>query len=816
MYRFTLLASASALVAAGALAQTADSAQDTDDVARQETIIVTGQKIARSLQDTPESVAVVTAIDIENQNINDLSDAIARTANLTAFADDRGFTIRGISNENVSGAGLSDLATIYVDGAPISRDASRGGPLNIWDIEQIEFLRGPQSTLQGRNALAGAIIINTTDPSYEWSGRARAVATTEVDERRFGIALGGPIIEDQVAFRLAGEIAEADGLVENVTVGGNEDERETANIRGKVLIEPNAIPDLKVLLSYTHDDRKFGENFASLAVTDPNGNRQLASNRKYMDDTTYDLGVATVEYDLTDDWSLKSVSTYSELDRQRAGDTDRTAADLEFFDQAFATETFTQELLLNYQGDRLEAVFGGYVSQIDTDQTFDSTFTLDVVNNFNLGPTVTGLVAQQAQPLILQQLLANGVPQAIAEQQAAALALQQGQDTAALVVPLYADGFLINASQIGPVSVDTYAVFADLTFDLTDNVRLFGGFRYDVEEQSITTGNTITVLTPLPDPAAFPPIAPVLTLVNAQLLAAALDATVEEERVQSPSFDAFLPKFGIGWDIDDRRSLNFVVQRGYRTGGVGINSARASSYTFDAEYTWNYELSFRSTWFDDRLTFNANAFFNDWKDQQVNIQLSANVFDTETRNAGASEVYGFEIETQYEVSDELDVYASVGVAESKFKEFCAFTSIENFTGLTDCAGNDASAAADPDGFDFSGNAFSFAPDLTLAGGFTWQNEAGWIVNANANYDSASYSRIDRRQIDKAIEERTLVNFRAGWQGDTYGVFVTGENIFDESYVTSIFPLDPDNNFNTPQFARFGRPQTFGVQLEAKF
>ncbi|MEM9179729.1 MAG: TonB-dependent receptor [Pseudomonadota bacterium] len=660
-------AGAAALVSTQTAVAQLDSA-DQDQEARQDTIIVTGQKIARSLQDTPESVAVVTSIDIENQNINDLSDAIARTANLSAFADDRGFSIRGIDSENVSGAGLSDLATIYVDGAPLSRDATRGGPLNIWDVEQVEFLRGPQSTLQGRNALAGAIIVNTTNPSYEWSGRARAVATSEINETRFGVAFGGPIIDEQLAFRIAAEIAEEDGIVENITLGGNDDERETSSIRGKLLIEPNAIPDLKVLLSYTHDDRKFGDNIASLAGADPEDDRQIASNRMYQDDTTYDLGVASIEYDLNDAWSLKSVTTYSQLDRERSGDSDRTPADLEFFDQTFETESITQEFLLNYQSDRWEAVFGAYASQIDTDQFFDTTFTLEVVNNFDLGPSVAGLVAQQ--------LIAAGVPPAAA--------LAQGEATAAQVVPLYAGGFLINANQIGPVSVDTYAVFSDLTYQLTDNVRLFGGFRYDVEEQAITTGNTVSVITPLPDPAAFPPLAPVLTQVNALLTVAALDATEEEERVQSPSFDAFLPKFGIGWDIDDKRSLNFVVQRGYRTGGVGINSATASSYTFDAEFTWNYELSFRSQWLDDRLTLNANAFFNDWTDQQVNIQLSANQFDVETQNAGASEVYGFEIETEYEINDEFNVYASIGVAESEFNEFCAFTTIENFTGLTDC------------------------------------------------------------------------------------------------------------------------------------
>ncbi|MHA7900953.1 MAG: TonB-dependent receptor [Henriciella sp.] len=792
MIKFATAASLAALLTAGATAQDI-STGDADAEARQDTVIVTGQKIDRSLQDTPESVAVVTQVDIQTQNINDLADAISRTANIATRFDDRGFSIRGISNENVSGAGFSDLATIYVDGAPISRDAVRGGPLNIWDIEQIEFLRGPQSTLQGRNALAGAVVINTAEPTYDWQGRARAVFSTGDEEQRFGAAIGGPIIEDQVAFRLGAEVSETEGLVENTFLGGFEDENETLNVRGKVLIEPSAIPDLQVRLSYTHDDRKFGETIALFDIPDANDNRQLPVNRPYMDDTVYDLGVATIDYDINDRLSIKSITTYSELERERSGDTDRTPDDLEFFGQSIDTESFTQEFLLSYSGDRLEGVLGGYISQIDSQQFFDSTFTFDVVSQANLGPTVAGLVTLQ--------LVEAGIPLPVAQ--------AQGQQTAAAVVPLYAGGFLINAVQQNPVEVETQAVFADFTYDLTDSVRLFGGFRYDVEEQTITTGNEVSIVTPLPDPSAFPPIAAVITQVNGLLVANALDATEEETTLQSPSFDAFLPKFGIGWDIDDRRSLNFIVQRGYRSGGVGINAATATSYTFDTEYTWNYEASFRSKWLDDRLTVNANAFFTDWTDQQVNVQLSSNTFDTETQNAGASEVMGLEIETQYEATDNLDVYGSIGIAESEFTDFCATVSIVNTDGLDTCEVNGAT------GFDFAGNTFINAPDLTLAGGFTWQKD-NWIVNGNANFASASFSQLARPQEQKTIDERTLVNFRAGWRNDNFGIYLTGDNVFDEEYATSLFTFDPANNFTDPQFARFGRPQTFALQLEATF
>ena len=76
------------------------------------------------------------------------------------------------------------------------------GVLDMWDVRQVEILRGPQSTLQGRNTLAGAVVINTEDPSWEWQAKAR-VLLSDRQEQSYALALGGPIVADQLAFRLS-------------------------------------------------------------------------------------------------------------------------------------------------------------------------------------------------------------------------------------------------------------------------------------------------------------------------------------------------------------------------------------------------------------------------------------------------------------------------------------------------------------------------------------------------------------------------------------------------------------------------------------
>jgi outer membrane receptor protein involved in Fe transport len=115
-----------------------------------------------------------------------------------------GFTIRGVNNTGVSGAGSADTATVYLDGAPLPSEALFGGPTDMWDIAQVEILRGPQSTIQGLNALAGSVVIETKDPTMQWSADGRVLWSSQMS-RTFSAALGGPIVPGELAFRLSVE-----------------------------------------------------------------------------------------------------------------------------------------------------------------------------------------------------------------------------------------------------------------------------------------------------------------------------------------------------------------------------------------------------------------------------------------------------------------------------------------------------------------------------------------------------------------------------------------------------------------------------------
>lgn len=216
-----------------------------------EKVEVTGEKIARDLQDTPTSVAAVANTQIETLGVRDLRDAFRLMANVNANQSNTGFSIRGLNSEGIGspGSNLRPLASLTIDGAAQSFEGIRRGARGAWDIQQIEVLRGPQSTLQGRNALAGAVIVKTNDPTdqLELSGRVLGGSQSLFAPAAM---VNVPLADGQVGFRFAAESARRElGIGYSDPVGDELDDETFDSFRGKVLLKPNAAPGLSLLLS---------------------------------------------------------------------------------------------------------------------------------------------------------------------------------------------------------------------------------------------------------------------------------------------------------------------------------------------------------------------------------------------------------------------------------------------------------------------------------------------------------------------------------------------------------------------------------------
>ncbi|WP_179509687.1 TonB-dependent receptor [Sphingomonas melonis] len=750
-----LLAGSALLTAMPASAQQARIAEAPED-----DIVVTGEKTNRTVQDTPTSVAITTPDRMREETIQTVQDVYNRTANMSETYGSTGFTIRGITNTGVGGGGNADTASVYVDGAPIPRDALFGGPTDLWDVHQVEVLRGPQSTIQGLNTLAGAVVLTTRDASpTAYSADAR-VLWTEHNERTVSAAAGGPLLRDELGFRLSAEQRSDRGLIRNVTRGGYDDALRSLNLRGKLRWTPAAVPGLDVRASYNRVRRDGGYlyEYARTDVPDFYDNRISTGNRPSRGRVHSDIAVLNLGYAITPRLRLSSVTSYNQVTTHALVDTDGTAADVQAVDNLTRYKTWTEELRLNYDGERASGVLGAWA--------YRRTGGLEAESRINV-PLPTGTIGRLLE--------SGGVPAATAAQIVTAYA------AALPAIPIHYRGQQ-------PDAVRTAALFGDGRYRVTDRLSLIAGFRYDHEENRYIAATLTTFTGTLPDPAAFGAAGTLrygaVQQINRGVLALVAAAS-SPRAANARSFDAFLPKAGISMAWTPDLTTAFTVQRAYRSGGSSQNPARALLVPYDPEHSWNYEGSLRSRWLGGRLTVNANVFYVDWRSQQTIARFGLNTFDYNTVNAAQSHLYGFEIEGQGRISRTLDAYASIGHVQTRFDTFAL---PGGATGSVDLAGSQ----------------FPYAPRWTLAGGVN--AHVGRISgNLNANYRGPVFTTPGVGQAEARLAGRTIVNTRLGYDTDRWTTFVFARNLLDTRY----------KQYDSPSSnqAILGDPQTFGAGIE---
>ena len=758
-----------------AMAQAASAAEATpapDQATAVDAVIITGEKTNRSVQDTVTSVAVTTAAKIDREMIRTFYDVVAGTANMSETYGKAGFTIRGVSNSNVSGGGTEGLATIYVDGAALPMEASYSGPLEMWDIGQVEVLRGPQSTLQGRNSLAGAVIISSANPTFEPQARVR-LNLASGDERQLSFAVGGPIIADQVAFRVAVDKKTSDGFIYNPTLKRDIDALDVGSVRGKLLFTPTALPDLKLLATYFHAKRDGGYLYTYARVDRPDyfDHRTDLAGDPTRTIAKTDIFTLDGSYKLSDALTLNAIASWNKVDTDATYDLDFLPARTSYGARTQQTKTSSQELRLNYEGERLTGLVGLFHARRDAQDL--------LVSQINVPFPRATLVN------VLTSTLLTGVPSPTPAQQAGAAA--QANAFANLYIAAL-PSVPVSYSGDTPSLIETSAVFADASLALTDKLSLLAGFRYDHEENTGSTKQIASFTGTYPTPAAFGPYAPYVVQVNAfvtGMVAQAASSAPESTR----KFNAFLPKVGLKYQWTSDISTSLMAQRGYRSGGSLVNIARTTVVAYDPEYTWNYEASLRTTWLDGSLTLNANAFYVDWKDQQVTVNLGLNSYDYQVENAGSSHLYGFEVEVAQRLTPQLSWYGSVGHTKT---EFDAFT-ITSGADLRDLAGSE----------------FPYAPHWTLAAGADYRWDSGFLVHLDGNYRASAFSAagIDQSQ-DSPVKKRALFNGRVGYETEHWGAYVFGKNLLNTTYSQYTRRLD--------NIALLSEPRIVGLTLETRW
>jgi len=248
-------------------------------------------------------------------------------------------------------------------------------------------------------------------------------------------------------------------------------------------------------------------------------------------------------------------------------------------------------------------------------------------------------------------------------------------------------------------------------------------------------------------------------------------------------------------DFGDALTAFATISRGYKGGGFNLGFVPDGRREYDAEFMWNYEVGMKSTLADDRLHIGATIFYNERRDQQVetSFQLIPNdpasfVFFTD--NAAEGETIGLEADVRWLATDNLELYANVGLLNAEFSEF--------ITPQVDASGRDQ----------------AHAPGYTFAAGGVYRHESGWFARIDVAGKDKFYFDVSHDQVSKAY---SLTNARLGFETDRWTTQFWLKNAFDEHYaVRGFFFGNEPPLFPPTLYIRQGDPRQFGITFDMRF
>lgn len=606
-----------AIVGAGAALSVAAPALPADDTALEE-VVVTARKRDESFRDVPMTVNVFTEQAITNAGIQKPADFIAQVPNMTLVetqnAGNAFVVVRGVSQARNSEPSVA----VLVDGVLETNAAEFNKELV--DIKQIEVLKGPQGALYGRNAIGGAIIITTKDPSNEISGTLRT-GFGNGDSARAQASLSGPVGDSEtLKFRTSLSYTTTDGFLDNVYLNEKADPAQEVSGRARLIYKPseNFTGDLRFAFSgldtralYFVIPRDVEANPFSSFTTLPDANNVTSPIQ--VDNpgvNSRDLYTTSLKMDIqTGLGTLTSVSAYNRTKEVLTGDAYdfRPAANSVFFALGGADLNQSQYLKLSSvsQEVRLTSATGGRVSWI-TGAYF--VHTKRFISTGNMVDTGAGVF-----PVYREPRLTGNNPSAT---------------------------FLADAQ-----NNKAWAVFANATVDITPATQFDAALRYDQDTRKNTT-ETPTAF--LPDPSA------------------------QTGATRQNTWRKLQPKATLRYKPADNLTLYTSWSRGFRSGGfnqTGVGAvANASNIAgvndlFEAEVADTVEVGAKGRWADGRVDAGISAYSTKSRNGYFFVFLAAN----STQNLGNldSKLQGVELEVNARPVPWLELHAGWGLTDSK-------------------------------------------------------------------------------------------------------------------------------------------------------
>ncbi|WP_417456897.1 TonB-dependent receptor [Kordiimonas sp.] len=597
-------------------------AQEDAEVSSLEEILVTARRRTESLQDVPIAVTAFSADTLALRGAADITELAqiapsvtlepsrATNSTLTAF-------IRGVGQQDPL-AGFEQGVALYLDDVYMARP--QGTLLDIYDVERVEILRGPQGTLYGRNAVGGAIkyVTKRLSDEPEFGLKLSYGSYNQID----AVVKGSVPISDKVRVGATVASLNRDGFGENLTTGEEHYNKQILAARASIEFLPSDALFVRISADYTDDDsnavagyRPYAGAFSGTPVTDSvydtyagatengstsgiNGNNEVTSK-----------GIqGSIEWTASDSVTLKSVTAYREDYTESVIDFDSLAIDDMDAPVIYDNQQFSQEFQLLYSSDKLSGVVGFYY--LDAEAANDFDVVLGQLGRIAYGSTLVAYTG-------------------------------------------------------GTVDTKAWSLFADMTYQFNDEVSVSVGGRYTNDKRSadIFRGNYLGQGSPF------------FGFTDSIFLGATSD--FESER----TFKDFSPRVAVDYKVSEDALVYASFSRGFKAGSFDPRGANISSPEveegFAPETLDSYELGLKSTWWDGRARTNIAVFYSDYKDMQIPGSLPIDTdndgvndgFVGTVTNAGKATIKGIEFEGNFLLSEGLTLQTSFNVLDAEIKEW---------------------------------------------------------------------------------------------------------------------------------------------------
>jgi len=745
-------------IATGAHAQTLG---ERESAAQIEEVVVTAQHRAENLQDVPIAIQAFSGQAMRELGVKSTADLGQFTPNVSII------TPSGAGNQpviTIRGVGLNDYNTnnagpngVYIDEFYISAPTAQS--FNIFDLERVEVLKGPQGTLYGRNTSGGAINLVTAKPTDHFAADGH-VEYGSWNTLNIEGGIGGPIT-DALSGRIAAVVNESDGYFHNSLTGTRENGANNWAARGQLLWKPSR--DLKVLFTlrggyldnrpnqYRHlgtldpatgdicsVQRVYAGGCVDLfGAGTPTGFYDGAFNRREHSRVTDLASALRVDYALPNGWDFVSITGGNYNEKKFPEDSDASPdRNLEIDFKAQSNEV-TQEFRLSHSTDRYNWVVGAYYLHEALKQHQPLYILLDFDKFFGAGS---------------------------------------------------GDGVASITETINHQTTTSGAAFGQVEYNVIDAFKLIAGARITAEKKTFRSIGFDRL-----QEGGMDHFGPAENVNN-------LRASKSDSKVNW--------RIGADYKFTPDVMVFASVSTGFKSGGFngGFLStdpiARARQLQpVKPETVTAYELGLKSELWDRRVVFNASVFYNDYKNQQIFVlvpstepgQGPVNVLD----NAEKVRTYGIEGDLTVRPTEALTLSAQVGLLSAKLVNFVA--------------------RRDPAQPDFSGNRVPLAPKATATFMADWKHPLGdgvLKVQANASYKSHQF--FDNSNDPYITQDAYwLANARIAYaiQDGRWEVGAFVRNLTNEHYFVDNFNLSSPFGMLT---GVVGQPRSFGVELNYRY